>query len=166
MKKANKVSVKRVVLLAIFSTLLLLIVSCCIMTHNSEGFYTYESQDEIKTIFKENIDEFDQYVEMFRYHDMWRKYFDDTHIADYTSYKIFKEYTTEEEYHFLEQFGKKYHPWFWYPYGILLDYDGGYFSICKYKEGENNKVVDFKIYRAKEDGYTVEYYEDWVFITG
>lgn len=90
----NKVSVRRVVLLIIFLVLLSLIVSCCIIIHKGEGFYEYETQDEIKTVFKENIDEFDRYVEMFRHHDMWRKFYDETHDKDVVTYKGFKKYTT------------------------------------------------------------------------
>ncbi len=158
----NKVSVRRVVLLIIFLVLLSLIVSCCIIIHKGEGFYEYETQDEIKTVFKENIDEFDRYVEMFRHHDMWRKFYNETHDKDVVTYKGFKKYTTEDEYHFLEQFDKKYHPWFWEPCGVILAFDGGYLSIYKYEEGD--KSVEFQLYRAKEYNWTVEYYENWVFI--
>ena len=158
MKKYKILSIMASLVIVVF--LLFIIISSC----QYEPRYRYETTDDFITLFEENIDDFDDYVNRFDDHDMWVKYYEDTLDADFVNFKRFEKYTTEEEFEFLESFRNKYHPIFWGSRELEF-YVEHADNVIVIKDPELTEYTRFKIERLEGDGATIKYCKNgWIII--
>lgn len=143
----------------------LIAVGSAMHSHKYQGAFVYETSDEIEELFKNNIQDFDEYVDKFYDHNMWDSYYEETHDDDFGNYKGFKKYTSKEEFDFLDSFYKKYHPAFWGRWSLEFYAHPANVMIIRNDEAIAT-YTDLLINRAEERNAAIHYYDEgWIVIT-
>lgn len=141
---------------------LLCIFIICYEKNSSDSFYIYETEDELIDLFQVNIDDFELYVNKFYGHHLWEDYFDERGHNDFSNYKNFKKYITDDEYKYFEEFDQKYHPAFWSPNGLEFRTKESNIKFIKVMDSDAPIV---EVENAQSNGYQIQHYKNgWICI--
>lgn len=152
------------ILMAILLVITVVVVGVVIFLDNKyQDIYIYETNDEIIGLFESNIEDFNEYVDKFKTHIMWDSYYENKGDSDFVNYKGFKEYTTDEEYAFLNLFYGKYHPAFWGRSSLGFYVKSGHVRLIK--DDDLTAHTQLEIEKAQNSDAVIKYYDyGWICI--